>query len=90
MKTVFMTGAGGGMGFESFRQMLPDIGKKYNVTLLLRDSEKKRNLFASYNVAHGKSSSVQILCGNSFLHVLGFLFNCAKNIFTLSTVRSVM
>lgn len=31
MKTVFMTGAGGGMGFESFRQMLPDIGKKYNV-----------------------------------------------------------
>lgn len=33
MKTVFMTGASGGMGFESFRQMLPDIGKKYNVTL---------------------------------------------------------
>ena len=48
MKTVFMTGAGGGMGFESFRQMLPDIGKKYNVTLLLRDSEKNRNLFDPY------------------------------------------
>ena len=48
MKTVFMTGAGGGMGFESFRQMLPDIGDKYNLVLLLRDSDKNRNLFAPY------------------------------------------
>lgn len=28
---AFMTGAGGGMGSESFKQMLPDIGK--NMTL---------------------------------------------------------
>ena len=53
MKTVFVTGAGGGMGFESFRQMLPDIGKKYNVTLLLRDSEKNRNLFDPYKNQSG-------------------------------------
>ena len=31
---VFMTGAGGGMGFESFRQMLPDLGKLYDLVLL--------------------------------------------------------
>ncbi len=53
MKTVFMTGAGGGMGFESFRQMLPDIGEKYHVTLLLRDSEKNRNLFDPYKSQAG-------------------------------------
>ena len=53
MKTVFVTGAGGGMGFESFRQMLPDIGGKYNVTLLLRDSEKNRNLFDPYKNQSG-------------------------------------
>ena len=45
---VFMTGAGGGMGFESFKQMLPDLGKLYDLVLLLRDSEKNRKLFAPY------------------------------------------
>ena len=34
---VFMTGAGGGMGYESFRQMLPDVGKLYNLVILVRD-----------------------------------------------------
>ena len=45
---VFMTGAGGGMGFESFKQMLPDLGKLYDLVLLLRNSEKNRKLFAPY------------------------------------------
>ena len=45
---VFMTGAGGGMGFESFKAMLPDLGKLYDLVLLLRDSEKNRKLFAPY------------------------------------------
>ena len=35
MKTVFVTGAGGGMGFESFRQMLPDIGEKLAIDVLI-------------------------------------------------------
>ena len=46
--TVFMTGAGGGMGFESFRQMLPDLGKLYNLVILVRDSDKNRRLFERY------------------------------------------
>ena len=50
---VFMTGAGGGMGFESFRQMLPDIGSKYDLVLLLRDSEKNRKLFEPYMAQKG-------------------------------------
>ena len=45
---VFMTGAGGGMGFESFKAMLPDLGTRYDLVILLRDSEKNRKLFAPY------------------------------------------
>ena len=52
---VFMTGAGGGMGFESFKQMLPDIGKIYDLIILVRDSEKNHNLFDSYEGREGLS-----------------------------------
>ena len=55
MLTVFMTGAGGGMGFESFKAMLPDLGKLFNLVILLRDSEKNRNLFAPYMETKGLS-----------------------------------
>ena len=48
LKTVFMTGAGGGMGYESFKQMLPDAGKLYNLVILVRDSDKNRRLFERY------------------------------------------
>ncbi|MBP5651876.1 MAG: NAD(P)-dependent oxidoreductase [Lachnospiraceae bacterium] len=47
-KTVFMTGAGGGMGFESFKQMLPDLGLKYDLVILVRDSKKNHELFDEY------------------------------------------
>jgi nucleoside-diphosphate-sugar epimerase len=52
---VFMTGAGGGMGFESFKQMLPDTGKLYDLMILVRDSEKNHNLFDSYSSKEGLS-----------------------------------
>ena len=42
---VFMTGAGGGMGYESFKQMLPDVGRLYDLVILVRDSEKNHKLF---------------------------------------------
>lgn len=45
---VFMTGAGGGMGFESFKAMLPDLGKRYDLVILVRDSDKNRRLFERY------------------------------------------
>ncbi len=45
---VFMTGAGGGMGYESFKAMLPDLGKLYDLLILVRDSEKNRQLFERY------------------------------------------
>lgn len=48
-QTVFMTGAGGGMGLESFKAMLPDLGRLYNLVILVRDSEKNRRLFGQYS-----------------------------------------
>ena len=48
MKTVFITGAGGGMGYESFRLMKEDAGKRYNLVVLVRDSDKNRKLFERY------------------------------------------
>lgn len=48
MLRVFMTGAGGGMGQESFKQMLPDLGSKYELVVLVRDSEKNHGLFDKY------------------------------------------
>ncbi len=43
-----MTGAAGGMGQESFKQMLPDLGKNYELLILVRDSEKNHALFDEY------------------------------------------
>ena len=53
MQTVFMTGAGGGMGFESFKAMLPDLGKLYDLVILVRDSEKNHKLFDPYAGTNG-------------------------------------
>ena len=50
---VFMTGAGGGMGYESFRQMLPDIGKLYDLVILVRNSEKNHKLFDQHEGTAG-------------------------------------
>ncbi len=52
-KRVFMTGAGGGMGFESFQQMLPDLGVHYDLVVLLRNSEKNHKLFDEYEGRKG-------------------------------------
>ena len=57
---VFMTGAGGGMGFESFKQMLPDLGDVYDLVILVRDSEKNHNLFDGYENKKG----LQIVYGD--------------------------
>lgn len=39
---LFMTGASGGMGMEPLKQMMPDVGKAYDLVVLVRDSEKSR------------------------------------------------
>ena len=48
-----MTGAAGGMGQESFKQMLPDLGKTYELLILVRDSEKNHALFDEYDKQPG-------------------------------------
>ena len=46
-KTVFLTGACGGMGFQGLTRMLKD-GDSYNTLVLIRDSEKNRKMLAPY------------------------------------------
>lgn len=46
-KTVFLTGACGGMGFQGLKRMLKD-GDSYNTLVLVRDSEKNRKMLAPY------------------------------------------
>ncbi|MBO4894314.1 MAG: NAD(P)-dependent oxidoreductase [Clostridia bacterium] len=46
-KTVFLTGASGNMGFHSFQEFLKHRDK-YNLVVLLRDSEKNRKKFKAY------------------------------------------
>ena len=44
---VFVTGATGGMGFASLKEMLKDTDKQ-DIVILARDSEKNRKLLAPY------------------------------------------
>lgn len=46
-KTVFLTGACGGMGFQGLTRMLKD-GDSYNTLVLVRDSEKNRKMLEPY------------------------------------------
>lgn len=46
-QTVFITGATGGMGSESLKQMLEDLDKQ-NIIILALDTEKDRKLLAEY------------------------------------------
>jgi nucleoside-diphosphate-sugar epimerase len=48
-----MTGAGGNMGFESFKAMSDDIGSLFDLLILVRDSEKNHGLFDCYKDKNG-------------------------------------
>lgn len=50
---VFMTGASGGMGMESLKQMMPNVGKAYDLVLLVRNSEKNRKEMAPFEGKDG-------------------------------------
>lgn len=51
---VFVTGATGGMGFASLKEMLKDTDKQ-DIVILARDSEKNRSLLAPYLQTKGLS-----------------------------------
>ena len=46
-KTVFLTGASGNMGYQSFLEFIKHKDE-FNIVVLLRDSEKNRKKFAEY------------------------------------------
>ena len=46
-KTVFLTGASGTMGYQSFKEFMKHRDK-YNLVLLLRKSEKNEKMFKDY------------------------------------------
>lgn len=58
-KTVFLTGASGNMGWEGFSQLYAKKDQ-FNITVLLRDSEKNRKKFAAYM----NDPSVRIVWGD--------------------------
>ena len=58
-KNVFITGATGGMGYETLKQILGDTDK-LNVTILVRDSQKNHKLLEPY----GNTEGLRILWGD--------------------------
>lgn len=50
---VLMTGASGGMGMASLRQMVPELGDAYDLVVLVRDSEKNRGEMAPFEGTRG-------------------------------------
>lgn len=50
---VLMTGASGGMGMASLRQMVPELGDAYDLVALVRDSEKNRGEMAPFEGTRG-------------------------------------
>ena len=55
---VFVTGATGGMGFASLKEMLKDTDKQ-DIVILARDSEKNRKLLAPYMQTGATSTTMQ-------------------------------
>lgn len=51
-KTVFLTGACGGMGIQGLMRMVKD-NDTYNTLILVRDSEKNRNILQEYMGING-------------------------------------
>lgn len=49
---VFVTGATGGMGFASLKEML-EYSEKQDIVILARDSEKNRSILKSYTETPG-------------------------------------
>ena len=49
---VFVTGATGGMGFASLKEMLKDSDRQ-DIVILARDSEKNRNILKPYTETPG-------------------------------------
>lgn len=56
---VFLTGATGGMGLASLKEMLKDTDKQ-DIVILARDSEKNRKILASY----GNTAGLEIVWGD--------------------------
>ena len=69
--TVFLTGAAGGMGYQSLIRMAKDADL-YNTLLLVRNSEKNRKLLA--NMEH--RSNVEIVWGD--LNDYDAVYRCVK------------
>lgn len=70
-KTVFLTGACGGMGFQGLTRMLED-GDSYNTLVLVRDSEKNRKMLAPFM----SKSNLKVVWGD--LNDYGLVYKCVE------------
>ena len=69
---VFLTGATGGMGFASLKEMLKDADKQ-DIVILARDSEKNRKILAPY----GNTAGLEIVWGD--LNDYDVVLKCVKD-----------
>ena len=69
---VFLTGATGGMGLASLKEMLKDADKQ-DIVILARDSEKNRKILAPY----GNTAGLEIVWGD--LNDYDVVLKCVKD-----------
>lgn len=70
-KTVFLTGACGGMGFQGLTRMLND-GNSYNTLVLVRDSEKNRKMLEPFM----SKSNLEVVWGD--LNDYATVYKCVE------------
>lgn len=69
---VFLTGATGGMGFASLKEMLKDTDKQ-DIVILARDSEKNRKILDPYR----NTAGLEIVWGD--LNDYDVVLKCVKD-----------
>ena len=81
---VFVTGATGGMGFASLKEMLKYSEKK-DIVILARDSEKNRNILKSYTETPG----LEVVWGdlNNYDDILKCVKGCDCLLYTSPSPR---
>ena len=96
-KTVFLTGASGTMGWESFKQFYAKKNQ-FNIVVLLRDSEKNRKKFAPYmndpcvKIVWGDlkkyESVLECVTGADYVLHVGGMVSPAADYYPINTIKT--
>ena len=96
-KTVFLTGASGTMGWEGFKQLYAKKDK-FNIVVLLRDSEKNRKQFAPYmndpsvRIVWGDlkkyESVLECVTGSDYVLHVGGMVSPSADYYPINTIKT--